>query len=221
MGSTSYPDRKMTLKQLRKELPFPTKMVTVSLPGSVIQDALSFSRTNITEKDAKTALGPTIERRGYLQMDGEVEIDEENNHRIISVGGKPFDPSHVYSVALPRCPSSPPPIESHEVSIVRNLLAGFCEIKPLMEWAESHKDQMPEKEAFIPAFNLVLSFFMKERYGRRVSLIYITEFPHVGGGSFTFPSKKSIQITRVQLTRRSLWLLSSAGLSFLSFHRLA
>ena len=58
-GDRDYPNGILTLSELKAELPFPTKMVTVRIPGSVLQAALAFSRTD--GPDGK-------ERRGYLQV---------------------------------------------------------------------------------------------------------------------------------------------------------
>jgi len=49
---------------------------------------------------------------GYLQHDYRTQVDEKND--VTHINSKPFDPRRVYVVALPR-----------------NLLAGFCSIKPL------------------------------------------------------------------------------------------
>ena len=54
-----YPDGRLTLADLRAELPFPTKIVTVQMPGSVLQAALRWSRTMPLEATS---------RRGYLQV---------------------------------------------------------------------------------------------------------------------------------------------------------
>jgi len=56
-GDRAYPSGVVTLRELQEELPFPTKMVVVSLPGRVLQEALWFSRTS-----------GGAERRGFLQV---------------------------------------------------------------------------------------------------------------------------------------------------------
>ena len=58
-GDAVYPDGRLTLADLRAELPFPTKIVTVQMPGSVLQAALRWSRTMPLEATS---------RRGYLQV---------------------------------------------------------------------------------------------------------------------------------------------------------
>lgn len=133
-GKALYPEGQLTLGDLRQELPFPTKMVNVNLPGWVIQDALAHSRTH----------GPEGERRGFLQLSSGVEVVEGAGHAIRAVAGVTFAPSRVYSVALPR-----------------NLLAGFCDIEPLVAWAKANPGELPSTDAFVPAQQLVISHFAK------------------------------------------------------------
>ena len=66
-GESKYADGRLTLADLKAELPFPTKIITVDLPGYVLQAALEYSRTMPPGAD---------ERRSYLQCDSGVEIDE-------------------------------------------------------------------------------------------------------------------------------------------------
>ena len=113
----------------QRELPFPTKMVVVSLPGAVLRDAVAHSRAGPADK----------ERRAYLQLDDGVETVEtaEGEHAIVAVGGAPFDAGASYSVAVPR-----------------NLLKGAFEIEPLVAWAKEHAASLPDEDAFVPALNL-------------------------------------------------------------------
>jgi hypothetical protein len=129
-GDMEYDSGVVTFRELKEELPFPTKMISVNMPGSVLQDAIYYSRTSGQEGQ---------ERRGFLQVDIGVVIEgqydwlkdepeelvhsqEHKDHRILSIGGKAFSEQNTYNVALPR-----------------NLLNGFCTIKPLMKWAEEVK----------------------------------------------------------------------------------
>lgn len=133
-GAAFYPDGNLTFADVKKELPFPTKMVTVDMPGHVLQDAIVHSRTQGPEGE---------ERRGYLQVDEGVVLD--GSHRIVSINhGTPFQPQAQYIVALPR-----------------NLMAGFCNIVPLVEFAAAHPDSLPDSDNFVPALNLVLAHHAK------------------------------------------------------------
>jgi len=51
--------------ELREELPFPTKLVTVHMSGRVIRDAVLHSRTDGA---------PDVEKRGFLQCDDRMQV---------------------------------------------------------------------------------------------------------------------------------------------------
>lgn len=126
-GDREYHDGSVTLQQLMVELPFPTKMISVNMPGKVLQDSVRFSRTE-----------GGLEKRGYLQVDpGVVIAGQWMDHTtqgmyiikysiylsfsmsvywlthsltllstvdpvILSVNGQPFSENSTYNVALPR-----------------------------------------------------------------------------------------------------------------------
>lgn len=158
-GNRRYASATLTYADLKQELPFPTKMVVVDLPGCVLECAIRYSR----QCGASPSVGPIptpipgaggvggddgvqggveYERRGFLQTDQNCHFDD-NTGRLMRVAGEPFEADRSYTVALPR-----------------NLLAGFCEIEPLVEWAKSQPPLDPE--AFTPALISVLSFFSKK-----------------------------------------------------------
>ena len=139
-GNTTYEPAELTYLALQRELPFPTKMVVVAMPGAVLDAAVRHSRAG----------EPTKERRAYLQLDDGVGVEVDGDggggggdgggdHRVVSVGGVPFDAEATYSVAVPR-----------------NLLKGAFEIAPLVEWAAEHAASLPDEDAFVPALNLIL-----------------------------------------------------------------
>ena len=114
---------------LTQELPFPLKMIAVEMPGSVLQAAVSHSRAG----------PPDLERRGYLQLDGGIEVDEAADHTIMAIGGVPFDPAATYQVAVPR-----------------NLFKGIFDVRPLVDFAKAHPEALGDQDKFLPAFNLVI-----------------------------------------------------------------
>jgi 2',3'-cyclic-nucleotide 2'-phosphodiesterase (5'-nucleotidase family) len=126
-GGTTYATPALSLLDLRRELPFPTKMIVVDMPGSVLRDAVAHSRKG----------EPDDERRAFLQVCDAVDVDDRD--RVISVRGEPFDPEKLYHVALPR-----------------NLCKGLFNIKPLVTWAESTPGSLPAEDDFVPAMNCVL-----------------------------------------------------------------
>ena len=107
-GGTTYATPALSLLDLRRELPFPTKMVVVDLPGSVLRDAIAHSRKG----------EPDDERRAFLQVCDAVDVDDRD--RVVAVNGEPLDMEKLYHVALPR-----------------NLCKGLFNIKPLVTWAEA------------------------------------------------------------------------------------
>jgi hypothetical protein len=143
-GNTTYTKPALTYSQMKAELPFPTKIVIVTMKRWELQEAIEYSRTCPMEGDEETEKdnGPTnapIERRGYLQ------VDLQYNHYGFHTG----DHDDELSVALPR-----------------NLLNGFCKIKPLMEVGKRLKEEgiFPEADEFIPAIDLVIRHSSKERW---------------------------------------------------------
>jgi len=138
-GNQDYPDGSINYLQLKAELPFPTKMMAVQLPGAVLQAAVTASREGAEHK----------ERRGFLQLDDGVHVLEDQGHRIVEVDGAPFAPDATYSVALPR-----------------NLLKGIFDIRPLVEFAEAHPEAMADDDDVRPALNLVLMNHAQQIWAR-------------------------------------------------------
>jgi hypothetical protein len=131
-GNRDYDNGCVSYLDLKEELPFPTKLVTLDMPGHVIERAIAYSRRNAVRNR---------DDRGFLQVDSSTEIDARTG-KILRINDKRFDPERMYSVAIPR-----------------NLFGGFCEIRPLMEFAESN--EMPGSDNFWFTFNLVISHFSK------------------------------------------------------------
>jgi len=135
-GNMTYEPPNMTYAQLKKELPFPTKIVVVTMTRRELQDAIHYSRT---ENPPRSKDGTLVERKGYLQVD----IDFERTDVYM---GRPDDE---LSVALPR-----------------NLLSGFCEIEPLITVGQRLKEAgiFPKEDDFVPAMDLVVRHSSKERW---------------------------------------------------------
>ena len=72
-----------TYRDLVSELPFEDDVVVVNYPGIAIQEGLKFSRGPL-----RKGMG------GFLQVDGAMELDEEDN--ILSINGEKFDPMKEY-----------------------------------------------------------------------------------------------------------------------------
>jgi 2',3'-cyclic-nucleotide 2'-phosphodiesterase (5'-nucleotidase family) len=139
-GGMTYFDGKMSYAQLKKELPFPTKLVVVPMPRFVLDQAIHYSRTAIEEGTDPSL--DEVPRRGYLQLDWDYE-----QH-----GNLGF-PDDILNVALPR-----------------NLLNGFCKIQPLMDLAKQLKKEgiFPGPDDHIPALEVIVRHACKNRWTRIV-----------------------------------------------------
>lgn len=141
-GDTEYQDGQMSYAELKKELPFPTKMIVVLMRRWELQDAIDYSR-NAHETGSEPSKGGEIPRRGYLQVDWDYDQ--------VGYLGSPDDE---LKVALPR-----------------NLLHGFCRIKPLMDIGERLEKEniFPAPDDFVPAIDLVMRHALKDRWSRVIS----------------------------------------------------
>ena len=138
-GNTTYDKPCLTYAQIRKELPFPTKIVVVPMKRWELQAAIDYSRRCPVEADEDEDPNKPVQRRGFLQ------VDLQFNHYGFHTG----DQEEELQVALPR-----------------NLLNGFCKILPLMEVGDRLRAEgiFPEADEFIPAMDLVIRHSSKERW---------------------------------------------------------
>lgn len=136
-GNATYPSSRLKYSEIRKELPFPTKIVVVPMKRWELQAAIEYSRTNPVSEDGDP--DKPIDRRGFLQ------VDLQYDHYGFHTGEQDAE----LLVALPR-----------------NLLSGFCSIIPLMEVGDRLKqaDLFPEADDFVPAIDLVIRHSSKERW---------------------------------------------------------
>jgi len=110
-GNTAYLDEWFTFADLKSEFPFDDPVVTVSIPGSVLEEAIAFSRRLSLES-------PPREESGFLHTcDGIQYCDRER--KIFSIGGRQFDGDTHYQTTC---------------SVA--LLNGLDENEPLMSWKE-------------------------------------------------------------------------------------
>lgn len=109
----------ITYSSLLSVLPFPTLLLPVHLPGSVLLAAIRQSRSNIAIKGYAN---------GYLQTDDGVVFSAKEattEAEIATIKGKPFDPDRTYSVA-----------------VLDLLLDGLEHITPLEEWAKANSAEL-------------------------------------------------------------------------------
>ena len=101
-----------TWSNLIEEIPFPAPLVSVYMPGKVLQHAIAYSRRG-SYKQPKLASG------GYLHTCDMIEYDDDSQ-RIQRIRGQPFDADRKYLTTLP---------VSHLKGIDKNM--------PLMDWAST------------------------------------------------------------------------------------
>ena len=138
-----YLPGELTYLDLQRELPFPTKMVVVAMPGATLAAAIAASRAGLPTAEKRSYLqarrsfacgleaaaprasgcSPACERLppcAWSQVDDGIEVDGDG--LLTRVSGRPFAAGATYSVALPR-----------------NLLKGAFDIGPLVAFAAEHK----------------------------------------------------------------------------------
>ncbi|KAG7337536.1 calcineurin-like phosphoesterase [Nitzschia inconspicua] len=138
-GDATYPNNTISYADLKKELPFPTKMVLVPISCRDLYDAIIYSRTNIEEGTDTTLSHPP--RRGYLQLDYEMADGRWEDLALRN--------DDELRVALPR-----------------NLLNGFCKIRPLMDVGKRLKEHgiFPGPDDFVPAIDVIVRHSCKNRW---------------------------------------------------------
>lgn len=135
-GSSDYQaGTSFTYGDLLSELPFETEIATIKVPGQVLQDAISLTRST-----------PAREAPNFLHTDFDTIIEEYPNLKIVSINHKPFDPQKMYNVG-----------------IYQFLLTGLNEIKPLLDYINTYSS-VPSLEQCLPGKNLILEACMKDAW---------------------------------------------------------
>lgn len=145
-GNAVYDNDKISYADLQKELPFPTKIVVVPMKRWELMEAIHYSRRYNEDgveckpriEDDNGDFGDELPRRGYLQVDLDFDADG------LPAGGPLLEDT--IRVALPR-----------------NLLNGFCRIRPLMDLGKRLKEEgnFPGPDDFTPALLLIVRHFCK------------------------------------------------------------
>jgi 2',3'-cyclic-nucleotide 2'-phosphodiesterase (5'-nucleotidase family) len=138
-GGATYSNNTVSYAELRKELPFPTKMVVVQMTRAELENAIHYSRTHSDDGESIDVSVTNVPRRGYLQVDWD------------------------YDLSLPFTGSQD---DILQVAVPRNLLAGFCNIRPLMSLGHRLREEKlyPGADDFVPALDLVVRYCSKHRW---------------------------------------------------------
>ena len=128
-----YPDThaQFTFGDLKKEVPFDTEMVVVSLPGAVVAEAVRASR-------GRASKDPPEDWGGYLQLDDGFRWDAAAS-QVTHINGSPLDPAAEY-----------------QVGVILLSLNGMNRNQPLIDWANANADRIPPAEAARHAKDLVV-----------------------------------------------------------------
>lgn len=140
-ANRSYKDEmSFSYAHLKSEMPFPTEIVTVNIPGKVLCDMITFTR----EFGLRT---PPVEMGGYLQTDDGVEWSAETN-TVVKIAGQPVNPDRIYLTALPWI-----------------TLSGLDDVRPLLDFKVKSGPHDPNvcktEESGIPAKDVIVDFFAK------------------------------------------------------------
>lgn len=140
-GNRDYIDEdSFSYAHLKSEIPFETSIITVNLPGHVINDMIAFSRA--------PALEPVpVEKGGYIQTDDSVWWDKRKN-QLLKLNNKELKPERMYFCA-----------------INEGMLAGLDNIAPLLQWKADNIHLYPcllkTAEAGVGAKQLIVSHFSR------------------------------------------------------------
>lgn len=132
-GTDKYVDR-VTMSDLKAELPFKNDTLVVTVPGGVLSEAVRTSRVKAGEKGKYAFL---------LHCDKGCVVDP-STHCLIQVAGEPFAADRHYSVA---------------VGVDLGIGSGVNE--PLINWANANQHAVPDKELAMPAGPILEMFFIR------------------------------------------------------------
>lgn len=124
-----------TYGDLLKELPFNTEIALIKVPGYILQEAITETRST-----------PEQEAPNFLHADLGVVIEDYPSLKITSINHATFDAQKLYNVG-----------------IYQFLLTGMNEIKPLLDYVNTNGIS-PPLEQCIPAKNLIMESCMKDAW---------------------------------------------------------
>jgi 2',3'-cyclic-nucleotide 2'-phosphodiesterase (5'-nucleotidase family) len=135
-GNRDYEeDTSFTYGHLLEELPYDTEIAVIQVPGKVLQDAITTTRST-----------PEKETSNYLHTDIDVTIEDYPSLKIVSINYMPFDIRKMY-----------------KLGIYQFLLTGLDEIKPIVDYVNANCN-IPPLEQCIPAKNLIVETCMKDAW---------------------------------------------------------
>ena len=124
-----------TYGDLLEELPFDTEIALIQVPGYVLQEAITETRST-----------PDREAPNFLHADFDVVVEDYPSLKIVSINHAPFDPQKMYTLG-----------------IYQFLLTGLNEIKPLLDYVNANGGA-PPLEQCLPGKNLIMESSMKDAW---------------------------------------------------------
>ncbi|EGJ31636.1 MULTISPECIES: EF-hand domain-containing protein [Moorena] len=124
-----------TYGDLLEELPFDTEIALIQVPGYVLQEAITETRST-----------PDREAPNFLHADFDVVVEDYPSLKIVSINHTPFDPQKMYTLG-----------------IYQFLLTGLNEIKPLLDYVKANGGA-PPLEQCLPGKNLIMESSMKDAW---------------------------------------------------------
>lgn len=154
-GAEYAPGAPFTIGDLHRELTFPTEMAIVRLPGSVLADAVRWSRALGRREVSERFLDGggrelVAESAAFLHADERACIDPRTAE-LRAVGGVPLEAEREYTVALPQ-----------------PLLLGMDDLRPLCEHVRRARVPVPAADVCAPAKNVVITHCMRAAWRRLV-----------------------------------------------------
>jgi 5'-nucleotidase len=134
-GNTYPPDQEwFTWSDLKAEIPYSVGMGAVKLPGRVLEETINHSRSFFR-------LVPPVASGGFIHVCDNIEFDEEQR-RVVSIKGEPFDPDRLYLTAFPT-----------------NWFEGMDDHKPLVDWAKGTPYEHAKESSSKPAKEVIVELF--------------------------------------------------------------
>ncbi|NEO71651.1 EF-hand domain-containing protein [Moorena sp. SIO3H5] len=124
-----------TYGDLLEELPFDTEIALIQVPGYVLQESITETRSS-----------PDREATNFLHADFDVVVEDYPSLKIVSINHAPFDPQKIYSLG-----------------IYQYLLTGLNQIKPLLNYVRENGGA-PPLEQCLPGKNLIMESCMKDTW---------------------------------------------------------
>lgn len=135
-GNRVYePSYQFTWSDLKDEIPFPTLMTACQIPGRVIEACIRNSRIDSYRQPIPIARG------GYLHTCNQIDYDN-NQQRILTIQGEPFDLNRSYLVALPT-----------------QFFQGIDHHAPLLDWAADNNNYQLDLDSAYPSKLVIVQLF--------------------------------------------------------------